>query len=55
MSRKGHYLGAHTIIGPKSPNYFTKDSIGLPKDDGGKPDSAADGRYRAARCQRSKI
>ena len=37
MSRKGHYHGGGTAIGRKDSDYFTRDSMLVPKDDG-RPD-----------------
>jgi hypothetical protein len=35
MSRKGHYAGGGTLIGPRSRSWFTKDSMRMPRDDSG--------------------
>jgi hypothetical protein len=33
MSRKGHYSGGGTSIGPRSPSWFTKESTMVPRDE----------------------
>jgi hypothetical protein len=37
MSRRGHYPGGSTGVGPGNASWFTRDSVSAPKDDG-KPD-----------------